>query len=157
MTENRIYVVPEWFTSLTLQQQCVLLLAGRGPDGVAKNHPCKEIQRNYRGTIFVAGRYGRMLNWGEHADSFMSLAAIGKDELWGQASDDFFDSIDSLPHHFTAHIMHGAEILGYKHPERRFRDRWGIFYLKCVEDLHLAVETEKDMDIRLNDWNRRDW
>ncbi len=53
--------------------------------------------------------------------------------------------------------MHGAEILGYKHPDARFRSRWLDFYLQCCRDLHLTSETEEEMDERLNDWGRDEW
>jgi hypothetical protein len=142
---------------LPLQQQSVLLLASRGPDGIAKFHPSKVIQRAYRATVFMAGRYGRMLRFGEKADTFMSLEVFGSDTLWKQAVTDFFDHEDDLPHHFIMHLMHGVEILGYKHPDPMFRERWHGFYLRLVRDLHLTPETEAEMDKRLGDWGRAHW
>ena len=150
-------VQPEWCAGLTMQQQSTLFLAGRGPDGVAKSHPCKEVQRAYRATVFVAARYGRLLRWGERGDTFMCLKAFSENEQWGAAVDAFFVNVDSLPHHFLMHLLHGAEILGWKHPDDRFKTRWMDFYLRGVTELHLYPETEDEMDARLADWGRTEW
>jgi hypothetical protein len=155
-----ISVQPLWCLSLPLQQQSVLLLASRGPDGISKNHPSKAVHIAYRGSIFLAAKYGRLLEWGEKADSFMSLDVFGgqfSEPDWAYAVKMFFDFIDELPHHYLMHLMHGAQILGFKHPDARFRDRWIAFYLKMVEDMHLAPETESEMDRRLGDWGRSHW
>jgi len=49
------------------------------------------------------------------------------------------------------HLIHAAEILGYKHPIIYIRRFWNIFYLDGVKDLHLHPETEAEMDKRLGD------
>jgi hypothetical protein len=150
-------VQPEWCRNLPLQQQSVLFLAGRGPDGIAKDHPCKPIHIAYRGCVFLAGKYGRALEWGEKADGFMSLDFFAVDQVWTKAVDQFFTHHDSLPHHYLNHLMHGAQILGYKHPDERFRDRWSKFYFRMVHEFHLNPETEAQMDKRLSDWDRKHW
>lgn len=157
MSDPYISVQPEWCRALSLQQQGVLLLGARGPDGVAKSHPCKVIQRAYRGTVFTAARYGRPLEWGERADSFMSLDLIADLEAWQMATDLFFETMDDLCHHYLMHFMHGAQILGYKHPGTGFRMRWGNFYKDFCDSLHLDPESEDKMDLRLNDWGREAW
>jgi hypothetical protein len=155
---ERVSVQPTWVLDLPLQQQSVLLLAARGPDGVEKHHPCKDVQRAYRATVFLAARLGRLLEFGEHADTFMSLGSFFADlEAWNDTVCTYYDHVDSLPHHFHMHLMHGAEILGYKHPDKRFRTRWGYFYAMGCKDLNLTPETEAQMDARLSDWNREDW
>jgi len=137
--------------------QSVLFLAGRGPDGTAKNHPCKQVHVAYRASNFQAAKYGRLLEWGEKADGFMSLDVFADDEAWASAVKDFFKSSDGLPLHYVTHLMHGAEILGYKHPDPRFRARWKHFYMKCVDSMHLGMESEEEMDERLGDWGREYW
>jgi hypothetical protein len=150
-------VQPEWCLELPVQQQSVLFLAGRGPDGIAKDHPCKPVQIAYRACVFKAAYYGRLLRWGEQADKFMSLHLFADDLIWAGVVRDFFRHSDSLPHHYMGHLMHGAQILGYKHPDPRFRQRWFHFYLEMVHDLHLNVETVQEMDQRLSDWGRKFW
>lgn len=156
VTEPRS-VQPAWCSRLPLQQQSVLFLASRGPDGVAKDHPCKAVQRAYRACVLLAGKYGRCLLASDPGDSFMSLRDVsGSDAWWGRVRD-FFATIDSLPHHYLSHLMHGAQILGYKHPDAGLRARWHSFYLEMVDDLHLRPESEAEMDARLSDWGRESW
>jgi hypothetical protein len=161
-------VQPTWMVMLPLQQQSVLLLAARGPDGIGKSHPAKVVQRAYRATVLLAGRYGRPLEWGEKGDSFMCLEQFARNDpkvgedgwklpTWADAVDDFFREMDTLPHHFLMHLYHGAQILGYKHPDSRFANRWGSFYLRACDDLHLQHENERQMDARLWDWGRAEW
>ncbi len=150
-------VQPEWCLKLPIQQQSVLLLGARGPDGVAKKHPCKQVQIAYRGSVLLAAKYGRKLRWGERADTFMSLDVFADIDAWTAVVQDFFAHADELPHHYLMHLMHGAQILGYKHPDERFRDRWFSFYRAMVHDLHLTMETEAQMDERLGDWARTHW
>lgn len=153
----RLSVQPEWCIKLPLQQQSVLFLGSRGPDGVPKRHPCKAVHIAYRACVFLAGKYGRELKWGERADTFMSLDVFCDRERWDQAVKEFFDHHDELAHHYVKHLMHGAQILGYKHPDKRIRARWHKFYLDMVEQMHLEPESEKAMDRRLGDWGRKDW
>lgn len=150
--EKATSVQPAWCLNLTLQQQSVLLLAARGPDGIPKSHSCKDVQRAYRASVLVAAKRGRELYYGEKADTFMSLDMIADNDAWAEICKRFFDGIDQLPHHFIMHLMHGAEILGYKHPDIKMRIRWRGFYIDCCRDMHLEPETEEDMDERLNDW-----
>lgn len=157
MKENDRSVQPEWMKRLPFQQQSVLFLAGRGPDGIEKHHPCKAVHVAYRATIFLAGKYGRALEWGERADTFMSLDVFADELRWSSAVDDFFGAWDSLPAHYVKHLMHGVQILGFKHPDPRFRSRWNAFYQRLVTEFHLAPETESEMDRRLGDWERRHW
>jgi len=154
---NEVSVQPEWCRKLPVQQQSVLFLAARGPDGVGKSHPCKRVQRAYRACVLIAAKYGRSLLFGERADGFMGLDEFARDNLWSAVVDGFFDTSDELPHHYLMHLMHGVQILGYKHPEPEFRGRWEDFYLAMVKDAHLKPESEEEMDIRLGDWGRESW
>lgn len=157
MIDEKNCVFPEWMFRLPFQQQSVLVLALRGPDNIRKHHPMKEVQRAYRGTVLKAARYGRLLEVGEAADSFMGMAPIAQAEEWARVRKDYFNSVDELPHHFHMHLMHGAEILGYKHPDPRLRGAWGAFYLDCCDDAHVPPETEESMDLRLSDWGHKYW
>lgn len=156
MTEWRS-VIPEWFGELTMQQQSVVLLAARGPDGISKDHPVKDVQRAYRGTVFLAAYYGRPLAYGEKADGFMSMDWFGSDLAWPVTVARFLASLDTLPHHYIMHLLYGAEILGYKHPDLRYRRRWLGLYVDTVTEIHLKPESEEEMDTRLGDWRQTHW
>jgi hypothetical protein len=152
-------VQPEWCRELSIQQQSVLFLAARGPDGIAKAHPCKDVVRAYRGTVLVAARYGVSLDYGQDSigDDFMDLSKMADDVVWAEVVREFFRHHDELPHHYLMHLLHGAQILGYKHPDERIAQRWRAFYLDMVRDLHLFPESEAAMDARLSDWGRKEW
>lgn len=148
---NNISVQPEWMKELPFQQQSVLFLASRGPDAVEKYHTCKEIQRAYRACVFIAAKHGkRMLEFGEDGDSFMSLRRFST-IMWNEDIENFLSHIDSLPLHYVTHIMHGAEILAYKHPDERFKRKWLEFYIAICNYMHVTPETPLDMDMRLKD------
>ncbi len=42
-------LLADWISDLSLQQQAVLVLALRGPDGFPKQHPSKEVLYHYPG------------------------------------------------------------------------------------------------------------
>lgn len=152
-----VSVQPLWCRYLTVQQQSVLFLATRGPDGAEKFHPCKDVQRAYRATVLVAAKYGRMIEYGEHVDNFMSLRSFGNITQWTAEVDNWFNNIDCIPHHFSMKLLHATEILGYMHPDERFRERWLAFYMRGVHELHLSPESELQLRMRLSDWRRADW
>ncbi len=80
----------------------------------------------------------------------MRCAALQK------ATDDFVDSRDELPAHYTGHFMHAAEVMGYKHPDPQIREFWNDIYVRMAHALHLWPEDEFQMDKRLGD-NEGDW
>lgn len=145
-------VQPEWCTQLPLQMQSVLLLAARGADGIAKFHPSKGVQRAYRASVLKGAYYGDVLPIDDTDDnSFMSNVDFAKWSRWELVTKAFFDTVDDLPFHFVLHLVHGAEILAYKHPDEAYRYRWLAFYEEAVKDMHLTPETEAELDARLND------
>ncbi|QSY98612.1 hypothetical protein J2J97_32425 (plasmid) [Rhizobium bangladeshense] len=146
------YAIPSWLGDLAYQQQSVVLLALRGPDGIPKHHVSKRVHIAYRGTVLRAAARGRFLDWGEGADTFMSMDVIAQDTAWEGAVNSFFYVVDELPHHYVSHLAHAAQIIGYKHPDERFRRAWGYFYLRWCDDKHVNPETEYQMDKRLSDW-----
>jgi hypothetical protein len=152
-------VFQEWMYPLPMQQQSVLVLACRGPDGIAKFHPCKELVARYRATVLKAAYLGRAMKTDEGDDTtFMTLRHFSDHEAWlHDCLIPFFDTVDSIPHHYYMHLAHGAEIIGYKHHDELFRRRWLNFYHRCCDNLHLYPEDEAQMDSRLSDWHRAHW
>lgn len=150
-------VFPDWMSGIPMQQQSVLVLAARGPDGIRKHHPCKDVVRAYRACVLKAAYYGRELRIGEKADTFMCMEAFASGEAWGRAVKAFFDTVDELPHHYYMHLAHGAQILARHHPHAFVRGRWASFYRLCADDAHMNPELEDQMDRRLSDWHRKHW
>jgi len=152
-----------WTWQIPLVQQSVLILACRGPDGMDKFHPSKDLLRIHRATVLNAGKLGREIRPGE-GDNFMRLTDFNvqgttDDEVvnrglmqnyFRKASKAFFGCIDSLPHHYVMHAIHAAEIIGYKHPDVDRREMWEAFYRAACDDMHMNPETEEEMDARLS-------
>jgi hypothetical protein len=157
-------VLQEWVSDITFMQQSVLLTAVRGPDGTPKYHPSKYIIRWFRRSVLKSSFAGcAILNPHEQdGGSFYGPACdapIG-DETWETLMDDraseYLRALDELPHHFQMHLMHAAEIVGYKHPDNRVRAWWNAFYQRLAHDMHLWPETETQLDRRLGD-SRAQW
>ena len=151
-------VVLPWVSALTMQQQSVLLLALRDHDGNVKETPVKRILRAYRPSIIKAAKYGRELYPGEQGDRFMSLREIVAGWTWDHILQDFAEWYDSANVHYLRHLIYGAEVLGYKHPNAILRARWHKFYTFCItECMHFHIESEAEMDARLCDWGKEFW
>lgn len=156
-------VTQDWTHRLPFMQQTVLLTAIRGPDGIEKYHPVKYLLRWFRRCTLISSLDRRVLETpGEPSGgSFMGPSYEDVDGLdWSREMDRlvarYLQSLDGLPHHFQLHLMHAAEILGYKHPNPAIREWWRATYSRLVHDMHLWPETEVQMDLRLGD-DRAQW
>lgn len=158
-------VTQSWCHAIPFMQQTVLLTAVRGPDGIAKYHPCKYLLRWFRRCTLVSSLDGIVLTTPtqEAGGSFMGKS-FDPDPVyaghWDNQLDllvgDYLKALDELPHHFQLHFMHAAEIVGYKHPDPLIRASWHSIYLRLAHDMHLWEETEEQMDARLGD-DRAAW
>lgn len=166
-------VLQDWVQELTYMQQSVLITACRGPDSIEKNHVSKLILRWMRRCFLLSAFGGNVLNrpYISGGGSFTgpSMGVLNhEDPAFYERNDylaisslntlaaTFFQKVDEIPHHFYLHLMHAAEILGYKHPEEWTRKWWNDFYNDCVNDMHLNPESELEMDRRLSD-NESKW
>jgi hypothetical protein len=157
-------VTQSWAHAIPFMQQTVLLTAVRGPDGIAKYHPCKYLLRWFRRCTLVSSldHSNLMTPFEAGGGSFMGPSldrAVPQDD-WHPDMDllvgEYLRALDELPHHFQLHFMHAAEIVGYKHPDPEIRAWWLKTYLRLVHDMHLWPETEEQMDLRLGD-DRSNW
>lgn len=154
-------VTQTWTHDLRLMQQTVLLTAIRGPDGVAKYHPSKYLVRWYRRCVLLGALDQNIFTrpdepgGGSFTGPSFSADDVGNYSDWriGMADrvDAYLRSLDEVQHHFQLHFLHGTEILGYKHPDPFIRAWWLWLYHTLVADMHLAPETEKQLDFRLGD------
>lgn len=137
-------VLHEWVHGLPFQMQALLLTAMRGPDENNKYNAAKAIIRYLRGTICKpAGDWNGTNNndfmWGDY-DLFLGYV------------EKFYGDHDEYPHHFIMHLVHCAEVVGYKHPVAEIRSYWSAVYADACLAFHMNPETEIQMDKRLNDF-----
>lgn len=167
--EEKGPVIQLWVTRLTYMQQSVLLACVRGPDNIEKYHACKYLVRWYRRCILISAMDGEVISnpWDTRGGSFTG-PSLSRQQVelmrggysWQNMMDDrinnYIQSLDVLPHHYQMHFLHGAEIIGYKHPNDEIRIWWRRLYYRLVKDMHLEPETKEAMDERLGD-NRAGW
>lgn len=148
-------VMQPWVCTLTFMQQSVLMAGVRGPDGIHKNHISKVLLRWYRRCVFYSAFEKKIFTdpFTPGGGSFTGPCTYTHIEY---VVKQYLLSLDEIPHHFQLHFMHGAEIIGYKHPDARIRGFWQTLYFKLVNDMHLVPETIEEMDFRLGD-NERQW
>ena len=84
------------------------------------------------------------------------MAEDGWEPLLHEIVGSYLRELDAIPHHFQLHLLHAAQIVGYKHPDRRIGGWWLQTYERLVHDMHLWPETEAQMDRRLGD-SRETW
>ncbi len=152
-------VLQNWVCHLTFMKQSVLITACRGPDGLKKDHISKVLCRWLRRCFLISAFDKRTIldPYEAGGGSFTGPCNFPADcPSIDDALDEYLRHVDETPHHFHLHLMHAAEILGYKHPYSQIRDWWFKAYRKIASDAHLNIETEAQMDKRLGD-NRTDW
>lgn len=167
-------VLQEWVTKIPMMQQTVLLTCVRGPDNVHKYHTSKYLLRWYRRCVLMSSMDHQVIldpadsRGGSFMGPSLKISRMELDDIIGiegqfwwcermnKLVDDYLRELDAVPHHFTMHFMHGAEILGYKHPSTITRSWWYKTYNRLVKDFHLLPEPESVLNERLGD-NRDNW
>jgi hypothetical protein len=139
-------VLHDWVHTLTFQQQALLMTGMRGPDGMPKHCEAKVIVRYLRGAVIKPAG-----NWsGLNDNDFMWGDYTG--DRFDVATDLFFDDHDQYPHHFIMHLIHCAQVVGYKHPDKTVSFFFLKFYVTACDSFHMEPETEEEMEKRLNDF-----
>lgn len=150
-------VLQPWVESLTFMQQSVLISSVRGPDTLAKYHVSKYLLRWFRRCVLLSA-FDRCALTDPHDPRGGSFTGPIEAESLDEVASRYLRSVDEIPFHFHMHLIHAAEILGYKHPDSDIRQWWHQFYLAAVRDMHLHPESEQELDMRLGDnldaWQR---
>lgn len=137
-------VLHDWVCRLPFQMQALLLTAMRGPDENNKFNAAKKIIRYLRGVVIKpAGDWN-----GTNDNDFM----WGDYDMFQDFCLEFWQDHDQYPHHFIMHLVHCAEVVGYKLHDKLIRKEWSKFYLDACDAFHMTPETEQQMDDRLNDF-----
>lgn len=152
-------VLQDWVQKLSFMQQSVLITACRGPDGLKKDHISKVLCRWLRRCFMISAFDKKVLTTPFQAGggSFTGPCNFPADNPdITKALEEYLRHVDETPHHFHLHLMHAAEILGFKHPNPATQRWWHMAYFKIVKDAHLNPESRAQMDKRLGD-NRDNW
>lgn len=160
--ESRESVLHDWVCDLPFTQQALLMLATRGPDSLPKDTPAKEILHYLRGAIikpayfdfykedgFMNIDYGEVTYEQDHYNNDTDIIYQNFGWRFVECGDEFFRHVDELPHHFYMHIIHAAEVLGYKFPDERVMRCWYDFYGCACKSFHMNPETLEQLDQRL--------
>ncbi len=131
-------VLQPWVETLGLRHQGVLMACVRGCDSVPKEDATKALARCLRAVLLVSFD-PKPSSFIEHVD----------DQTLYQRMRAVLTNHDHYPVHYLLHLMHGAEIVGYKHPHEGTRNCWRWFYVNLARCFHLFPETEYDLDERL--------
>jgi len=145
-------VLQNWVEGLSFMQQSVLISAIRGPDTLRKDHNSKLLMRWLRRCVL----YSAFETYRNGTPTTLNTpftpgggSFTGPVEGIDAVFTEYLRNVDELPHHFHLHFMHAAEIIGYKHPLLWTRSWWHRAYSRIVNDMHLNLETETEMDDRL--------
>lgn len=137
-------VLHDWVHALTFQMQALLLTAMRGPDGCEKHNSAKVIIRYLRGAVIKPAG-----NWSGQNDN---------DFMWGDYRyftgfwQTFYNDHDGYPHHFIMHLIHCAQVVGFKHHDNSIKKQWLDFYYSMCKSMHMSPESEEQLNSRLNDF-----
>lgn len=145
-------VMLDWVSNLSYMQQSVLITAVRGADGIPKTHVSKYLLRWLRRCIMLSAFDRVALMTDPHDTRGGNFTGpIPRGKTLEMLAEEYFTDHDGVPHHFHLHLIHAAEILGYKHPINQTRLFWFQFYYKAARDMHMTPETEEELDFRLGD------
>lgn len=124
--------------------QSTLLLSLRGPD----THYCPEIKkliRWMRGLAFVPGNP-------DNVHEFMApLSEVPDLKEKGPLARE----LEFTTQHFYSHLMHGLEVIAYRHPIRQPAEKALELFVAMCALFHLAIEPSVDFEYRLR--AREDW
>lgn len=146
LSNPMISVLQDWVMQLPLREQGTLLTAVRGCDDEPKSWIA-------RGVAESPGR--RITAWVRWC--FMNPADVREVDVPGA----FFQStppvpfkpsgFGHLPQHWYSHIMHGLEVIAYRHPDQDVRTTAFGLYRQMVENMHLRIETMQEFLNRLSE------
>lgn len=135
-------ILQPWVEALGLRHQGVLLTCVRGCDTAPKDDASKLLTRCFRATILRP-------HCGDAAKAATFIQQVDLDTLVNRMNA-FRKNLDHYPHHYVMHFVHGAEIVGYKHPAENVGGPWRRFYFSLCRGLHVIPEPMSQLDERLD-------
>lgn len=139
-----VSVLQEWVMRLPLREQGTLLTCVRGCD-VTPKYPLDSLERRIVGAI----RYAFMVPADlREVDSEPGCFFLSKPPTVKEFKP---SALGHYPLHWLTHLMHSAEVIGYRHPDEELRDMWLGIYFKLANSLHMNPETRAQMIARLGE------
>lgn len=129
-----------WVLTIPLKQQIPLFLALRFCDTTASSDPSRVIITELRKDVLK-----EILP----TLQFDSLIQDSPEKDFRKMSSKMIIDINIYPISFIRSLMQAASIIGYKHPDPKTKRKWYDVYARLTQRLHLHVETEEDIDVRL--------
>src|SRR6266550_1778603 len=139
LENKKVSVLQSWVMELPLREQGALLVATRGCDLAPKDPDC--IDERYgcsTGEETAERRLVTFLRW-----CFMNPADPREVDIPGS----FFRSSPPMnwkpsqfghyPLHWYGHVMHGFEVIGWRHPDYAVRETAHTIYVRMAHCLHL--------------------
>lgn len=131
-------VLQPWLEKIPIRMQSTLLLSLRGPD----THRCpeiKKVQRWMRGLTFIPG----------NPDNVKEFMTSANDVPILEEKCPLARELEFCSQHFYSHLMHGLEVLAYRHPNNFVTlTAYQLFHGMC-DLFHLPVEDKEDFEDRL--------
>ena len=137
--KNHNFVIQDWLGELTYKQQTVLLVSLRGPD-INQSKTIKKFVKFIRNTVLI------------NADPNSNFIEEGDLPTINEIKNEDKSILDDLSVHYFSHLLQSLNIISKKHPNKKIKQIALDSYLQFVNVfLHLNIETEEELDIRLID------
>lgn len=140
-------ILQPWVEKIGLREQGVLLASVRGADGITKHNNSKELNRFLR--MWVLNPFDARELADKEPGSFMKPSSKSF-YFFVFCYLAFEKDHDSYPYHFTMHLIHAYEVLGYHHPDTEVRKHCLDFYNLMCSAMHMHPENVYDMGERLS-------
>lgn len=137
-------VLQDWVMALPRREQGTLLTCVRGCDLTPK-HPLDSLERRLVSSLraaFMNPADPREVDY-EPGSFFTSMPPDPTG--WSPSA------LGHYPLHWYSHVMHAAEVIGYRHPDRELSSIWFAIYRKMAATLHLKIESKQEMMERLSE------
>lgn len=130
-------VVQDWVNQMPLKMQAVLLMSLRGPD-THRAPGIKKMTRWLRGLTFVPG----------DPKNVVEFMAVDLPPRLIEKNDTHRE-LEFASQHFYSHLMHGLEVIGYKHPDPIIRAHALHLFKDMCDLFHMNYETFEQHEHRL--------
>jgi hypothetical protein len=141
-------VFQDWTKELPWSQKVLLAYAMRGPDGVRKDHSIYAIMRAYKAAILKTP-VGLTISPSDPGSSILDATRLTDEALWKADIKEYFVYREQLPFLFNDHLRRAVQVVGFRHFDRTYRDRFYFFYAEFCRTDNVNIETLEMLNKRL--------